>query len=219
MKCAASFNMKQRNIIGLVGFIGSGKNTVADYLVSTHDFQSVSFAGHLKDAVAAIFGWPRYLLEGNTGESRIWREQSDPYWSEKLNMVVTPRWVLQHLGTDVLRHHFADDLWIWSLEKVLRFVSRNYVVTDVRFPNEIKMIRSLMGGEIWWVQRGMLPEWINTATNHPELMSSMHPMTHSSEYAWLSYGDFKIIDNDVCLNSLYDQIDQLYLLREKPHVL
>ena len=69
--------MTQKLIIGICGFQGSGKDTVADYLVNTHDFRRISFAGTLKDAVSAIFGWDRELLEGRTRESREWREQID----------------------------------------------------------------------------------------------------------------------------------------------
>jgi hypothetical protein len=43
-----------------------------------------SFAGALKDAVAAIFVWPRHLLEGDTAESDRFRETADEYWTEKL---------------------------------------------------------------------------------------------------------------------------------------
>ena len=81
-------------LIGLVGLIGSGKDTVADFLVKDHEFQRDSFAKSLKDAVSAIFGWDRQLLEGATQESRMWRERIDPYWSNKLDRAVTPRYVL-----------------------------------------------------------------------------------------------------------------------------
>ena len=57
-------------IIGICGLIGSGKGTVADILEQEHGFIKVSFADSLKDAVAAVFGWPRSLLEGDTEESR-----------------------------------------------------------------------------------------------------------------------------------------------------
>ena len=53
-------------IIGVCGFIGSGKDTVADYLQNFHEFRRESFASTLKDAVAAVFGWDRTMLEGRT---------------------------------------------------------------------------------------------------------------------------------------------------------
>ena len=57
-------------LIGLVGLIGSGKDTVAERLVTDHGFKRDSFAKSLKDAVGNIFGWDRLMLEGQTTESR-----------------------------------------------------------------------------------------------------------------------------------------------------
>ena len=68
-------------IVGFVGFIGSGKDTAADYLVNSYGFRRDSFANTLKDAVANVFGWDRTLLEGRTKEAREWREQVDPWLS------------------------------------------------------------------------------------------------------------------------------------------
>ena len=56
-------------IIGLVGWIGSGKNTVADILATQHEYKRDSFAAPLKDAVSNIFNWPRDILEGDTAVS------------------------------------------------------------------------------------------------------------------------------------------------------
>jgi len=83
-------------IIGICGLIGSGKDTVADYLVNEHGYRRESFANPLKDAVAAVFGWDREMLEGRSKESRQWREQTDAWWSERLGMNITPRWVMQN---------------------------------------------------------------------------------------------------------------------------
>ena len=110
-------------IIGVCGLIGGGKGTVADILVKDHGFEKVSFADSLKDMIAAVFGWPRHLLEGDTAESREWREQRDDWWAERLNLPwLTPRWVLQFWGTDVCRENFHEDIWIASLENKLRKV-------------------------------------------------------------------------------------------------
>ena len=73
-------------IVGVCGLIGSGKGTVADILVEEYDFKKISFADSLKDAVAVLFKWPRHLLEGDTEESRFWREQPDEFWSAELDV-------------------------------------------------------------------------------------------------------------------------------------
>ena len=53
-------------VIGIVGLIGAGKDTVADYLVNFHRYKRESFANSLKDAVAQVFGWDREMLEGRS---------------------------------------------------------------------------------------------------------------------------------------------------------
>ena len=71
-------------IVGICGLIGSGKDTIADHLVQDHNFVKISFADKLKDTVATLFDWDRTLLDGKTEQSRLWREQEDPYWSKEL---------------------------------------------------------------------------------------------------------------------------------------
>ena len=119
-------------IIGICGFIGSGKDTIADYLVNLHHFRRESFANSLKDAVSHVFGWDRTLLEGRTKHSREWREKRDDWWSQRLEMEITPRFILQQWGTEVCRKAFHDDIWIASLENKLRNSRDDVVITDCR---------------------------------------------------------------------------------------
>jgi hypothetical protein len=197
-------------IIGICGFIGSGKDTVADYLVNFHEFRRESFANTLKDAVAAVFGWDRTLLEGRTKEAREWREQVDPWWAERLAMpTLTPRWVLQYWGTEVCRKGFHDDIWIASLENKLRNSKDNVVISDCRFPNEIQSIRDA-GGKIVWVQRGELPDWYDTAVeanlghNYAVQELKMRKI-HASETAWVGTNFDTVIDNNRSIDDLYQQ--------------
>jgi hypothetical protein len=202
-------------IIGICGFIGSGKDTIADYLVNFHEFRRDSFASTLKDAVAAVFGWDRDLLEGRTKAAREWREQVDPWWAERLGMpTLTPRWVLQYWGTEVCRNGFHDDIWIASLENKLRRSGDNIVISDCRFPNEIKAIKA-QGGRIVWVQRGELPEWYDLAVesnrggfNH---MKTAYPDVHVSETAWVGTDFDIVIDNNGNIEDLYRQVKSLAL--------
>ena len=106
-----------KKIVGICGLIGHGKDTVAGYLIE-NNFQRISFAGVLKDACANIFGWDRILLEGNTPESRVFREQVDEWWAKRLDIPnFTPRWALQHVGTDVFRMNFHPDIWVAACER------------------------------------------------------------------------------------------------------
>lgn len=153
-------------IVGIAGFIGSGKDTIADYLITFKGFRRMSYAGPLKDAISAIFGWDRDLLEGSTKYSREWRDKVDPWWAERLDIKhLTPRWVLQQWGTEVGRRAFHDDIWIASVENKLRTLQDNIVISDCRFPNELNSIKRA-GGITIRVSRGENPVWYDAAVQH-----------------------------------------------------
>jgi len=200
-----------KQILGFCGFIGSGKDTAADYFVNNHWFRRDSFAASLKDAVSSIFGWDRTMLEGLTKEAREQREQIDPWWAARLNMPsLTPRWVLQYWGTEVCRHGFHDDIWIAGLEARLSKTTDNIVISDCRFPNEIQAIKDA-GGTVYWVQRGELPNWYKTALDanggHQAAKLELRRLgIHASETAWVGTEFDGIIDNNSTLDALYAQL-------------
>lgn len=211
-------------IIGFVGLIGAGKDTAADYLVNTHGFRRDSFANTLKDAVSAVFGWDRTLLEGRTKEAREWREQKDEWWSNRLGMDITPRWILQWWGTDVLRINFHDDIWIASLENKMRKTGDNIVISDVRFPNEIKAIHNA-GGKVIRVKRGADPEWFDAAIslnqgpngNATWALSKLkleRMNIHASEYSWVGGKIDHTVINDTTIDSLFEQIRSIIIDQE-----
>ena len=201
-------------IIGICGFIGAGKDTAADYLVGFHGFRRDSFANTLKDAVSAVFGWDRELIEGRTPEARAWREQVDEWWAHRLDMPqLTPRWILQYWGTDVLRNHFHDDIWIAALESRLARRADHTVISDVRFPNEVKAIRA-QGGKIVWIQRGITPHWYTIAcqanagdTKAAQWLKDNN--IHASETSWAGTEFDTIINNNGNIEALYEQIKSL----------
>lgn len=196
-------------IIGICGLIGAGKDTAADYLVNFHEFKRESFAGTLKDAVSSVFGWDRELLEGRTKHAREWREEIDPWWSQRLDMPgLTPRLILQLWGTEVCRRGFHDDIWIASLENKLRKSPDNIVISDCRFPNEITSIRNA-GGRVIRVIRGPDPEWFSLARISPDKMQKVYPNIHASEFSWANTSFDSVIDNNGTVEDLYDQLKNL----------
>ena len=197
-------------IIGICGLIGSGKGTVGDILVE-QGYKKVSFADKLKDGVATIFGWNRAMLEGDTDESRTWREQPDEFWSNETKMEVTPRLVLQLFGTDCLRNGFYDGVWVSLLKKHILDNPGDYVIPDVRFRNEQNMIREL-GGKVWQVKRGKDPEWFTRAifdNNNTETSNLMNGFDiHESEYKWIDVNTSfdSILHNEGTIAELKDLV-------------
>jgi hypothetical protein len=206
-------NKGNQMIIGVCGLIGAGKDTIADYLVNIHEFRRDSFAATLKDAVSAVFGWDRDMMEGRTRSSREWREQPDQWWSTRLNRTITPRWVLQYWGTEVCRNNFHDDIWIASLENKLRTTSDDVVISDCRFPNEITAIRA-QGGHVIRVSRGEDPWWYDIAVRanqgnlDAQAVLDSHNI-HASETSWVDTKFDRVLDNNGTLEDLFTQITDL----------
>ena len=207
-------------ILGVTGLIGSGKDTIADYLVTHHGFKRLSFAASLKDAVSAVFGWDRELLEGTTKTSRAWREEVDEWWADRLAMPnLTPRWVLQYWGTDVFRNHFHTDIWVASVENKLRQAKDDIVITDCRFSNEVNAIKQ-SGGITCRVTRGENPVWYQAAVDYnrgPDGNSSWalgkakldKHQVHASEYSSVGLKYDYYIENNGTINDLHNQVSQL----------
>lgn len=132
-----------RRLIGIAGFAGSGKDTLADYLVERHWFEKYALAEPIKAALNAVFGWrPEFW------DSRDWKE------SFEVRPGVTPRTLAQTLGGDWGRG-VSQDLWLSFAQMTWESGTKllpdyRLVIPDIRYENEAEWIRS-EGGDIVFV--------------------------------------------------------------------
>lgn len=208
-------------IVSLTGLIGSGKDTVADHLIEKHGFVQLSFAESVKDALAVIFGWDREMLEGKTPEHRKARNEVDVWWATQLGIPhFTPRFAMTTFGTDVMRKHFDDRIWMLSVkDKITRLQQKNpkvrIVISDARYVNELNMLRDLdsLSFEIirgpkpvWWIsaviynkcgnwlERKICQLFYKYISKEPNIFNKN---IHSSEYDWIGYKfDHTLFNND-----------------------
>jgi hypothetical protein len=133
-------------LIGLTGLAGSGKSVVANVLTSEFGFTRVKFAGPLKNMLRTMLADAGFceddrerMLEGDLKEALI------------PELGVTARHLMVTLGTEWGRDCVQKDIWLrlWAAQAD-RF--DRVVVDDVRFPNEVDLIRR-RGGEIWRIER------------------------------------------------------------------
>lgn len=193
-------------ILGICGFQGSGKDTFANHLVSNYNFIKFSFAGATKDVLGVLFEWDRALLEGDTIESRKFRETEDIWWSEKLGIPnLTPRKTLQLVGTDLFRKHFNPEIWVKVVEKKILTQleadpNSNIIISDCRFPNEIQMLRNL-GTRIISIQRN-LPPWFDKYKSGLDCEEALE--LHESEISWIREDFDHIITNNYETKELFE---------------
>ena len=173
-------------IIGLSGFKGSGKDTVAAYLMKEHEFERKAFADPLKESVAALFDIPFSEVDKlKNSDSAVTLDIDNRYHS------VSFRQFLQRYGTESHRGVFGEDFWLeYTLPSNGSYYGRKIVVTDVRFENEATRIKEL-GGQIWF---------INRTTDR----SSFDP--HASEN--LDFSTDLMVPNDGTLDDLYANIEE-----------
>lgn len=198
-------------LIGIVGFAGSGKDTIGNILVSDFNFRKLSFASKLKDVVSILFNWPRHLLEGDTEESRIFRETPDEFWSCIFQREISPRYMLQYFGTDVCQNHLYLNIWVDSLLLGISDTD-DVVISDVRFLNEIEAIKK-RNGIIIRVKRNDDPIWFNNLkqSNESERKRLYNQIgLHISELDWIRKNVWQYeIENYSNLNSLRENVRML----------
>jgi len=211
-------------VLGISGPAGSGKDTVADYLIETHGWDGkLSFARNLKNMCKAVFkmsewqvssqegkratfGKPIVFTEGHLGSVLFWMSQTHANFpiaagaKEKVKALVgrelrTPREILQMIGTDICRSLISS----YHLDIVWKDAAAdgNWVVTDVRFPNEAEMLANDLKGSVIKVFR-------------PQASSCEgETKTHLSEVALSSWSGFSdTIDNSIeGLENLYKEVN------------
>lgn len=172
-------------IIGFGHRAFSGKDTAAGHMVSSYGFTRRAFADPLKQAAKVIFHLTDEQLYGSL------KDVVDSYWKE------TPRTILQKLGDECMRQGYHQDVWVMSMRKfiIANPDVKNWVISDVRYPNEVKAIQD-WGGMVVKVERDVPPA--NGVTNH----TSEHILDNFT-------GWDLVLDNNSTFGALYAQLDRL----------
>lgn len=176
-------------IIGLCGKKGSGKSTVAKYLVDQYQFKEYAFANILKDACMNIFGLRYEQLYGTLQQ----KETIDEYWN------VTPRIILQDVGTAIRnianKNPKLEKIWIKSLHrKIIQESKTRIVVSDIRYQDEADSLKE-------YIKDG----WTVIIIHINRINDSVHLDNHESETQAIKY-DYNI-DNDKDIKCLINKLN------------
>lgn len=119
-----------------------GKDTAARYAVDYLNSKADNvarldyFAYSLKEGIGKeVFGFTDAQLYGNL------KTVEDEFWG------FTPRWALQIVGTEAMRNNVDPDIWTKTVFRRFRKDPRHVIISDVRFKNEVEMVKK-MGGYV-----------------------------------------------------------------------
>lgn len=174
------------NIIGLLGYAGSGKDTVADMLVQKYNYKKFSFADPIKEAVSSMFGLTIEEIE---------HLKNCPDFVDSTNR--TMRYILQTLGTEWGRNTIDERLWInLTKNRIIQHLEnsdKNIVISDVRFLNEASMLKTI-NARLWQVKR-----------------FSFHQNLSENEQIHASEKEIESITNTLPVEELLNDHDLAYL--------
>lgn len=175
-------------LIGITGKAGAGKDTIGDYLVQKYKFEKIALADPIKRLVQDVFA-----LDHHTVYDRVAREQPLQRWPKW-----TVRKLLQFIGTELFRQNVDDAVWVKSLwYKIQDDKCHNYVVTDIRFPNELS----------YFIENAKKGEFFCIKVKRPGYEGEVGLKGHASEAYDLS-GDIEI-NNQHNIECLYNNVDKI----------
>lgn len=179
-------------VIGLIGKKRSGKDSFASTLVSERGFMPIAFADSLKQSVLQVDPWVDVTVPPAPAIMRFSDVIETYGWEVAKDKFPEVRRLLQEYGVSV--REIEPDFWIDAALAKAETPGR-YVITDVRFPNEVDAVRQDLGGIIVRIHR-------------PGLVSDD---THASETALDDYEADYTIDNSGTLEDLAAQARMLPL--------
>lgn len=182
-------------------------------VIERSNWKIVKFADKLKDIVCLLIGCTREQLEDedfkNTKLGNEWNNTYDNvYYTNLLSETYTPRQLLQYIGTDLFRNRINQNIWINATMNEYKSVNNpihyegaekspdyeevlpNWIITDVRFHNEVKAIED-KGGFVIRINRSTTNRYNSTGD-----INKFKSFNHASEIL-LDNHDFKYtINND-----------------------
>ena len=183
---------KPLQYIGLIGHIGAGKDHIANYLAQTLErkVKVVKFATKLTEIVALFLG----VTDLSLFQGREWKDRKQFYWQGE---IVSSREVQKSVATII--RDIDPDFWLNCLVRDCKDPDTLYIVSDLRFPNEMQFIQQNNGIVVFIENQQAVDRQFEK-----EVKDGVHQPHTSEQLTWSIYQG-KIRTQDYYLNnSNYD---------------
>ena len=177
-------------IIGISGKINSGKDTVGNIiqmLALTNDptvnWEIKKYAGKLKEIASILTGATLEQLE----DQDFKKQEMGSEWG------ITYRELLQKLGTEAMRNGLHENVWVNAL--YADYTNQNWIITDMRFPNEFDAVKSIGG--------------ITIRVNRDDQTKAVDVNAHSSENALDNHEFDYVINNTGSMSDLITKVREI----------
>lgn len=194
--------MTKMLLVGVHGKPHSGKDTIADYIISKYNFCKYGPSVRVKMTAATMFDVP---LDCFVDQNK--KETIDPFWG------ISYREMAQKVGKESSRDVFGDDIWMRHVEKIInKFESCNNTLFDDRLET-LKIITGIVLADIRYDTEA---QWIHDhggyviitkrdTAKRGYVANESHPVEHGIDD---TFGDY-IIDNDETIEDLYKKVDTI----------
>lgn len=192
--------------LGLIGAAGAGKSEVARWLINNRRYRMLRFAHPVKMMVKALISHMKPKADLRNPE---WFVSTPEGKATEMDFLagMTPRYLMQTLGTEWGRNTVDPDLWVMcGAQKMNNFLSaargwttkRHFLFDDVRFQNEIDLIHAT-GGQILRVAR--------PGSAHETLLQPDEAQ-HASETQTLDHD--LLLDNSGTVEDMHARLEEMF---------
>lgn len=132
--------------VAIVGKMGAGKSSLANFLVDVHQYTRVANAGALKALAQMAYG--------PIDKSETYRITTTLPFGETVQHELSGREVLQGIGQTL--KEFDRDIWLKAMVRSMETMQGPFVCDDTRFPFEAGFLK----GKGWIIAKLQVPEEI-----------------------------------------------------------
>lgn len=134
------------------------------------------------------------IMHNSECSKEKYEEELRTNWQTAYKQEYTPRLLLQYIGTDLFRDKILQNIWVNALFSDFKSLNNNWIISDLRFPNEFDAIK---------VREGLCIR-INRNSDNKSNHISETSLDHIENWDW-------VINNDGSIEDLIEEVKKMLI--------